>query len=156
MTPTRQRRLIMVGLVLLAVGVATALVVTAMSQNLTYLYTPVEVKSGKVPAQARFRLGGMVKAGSIERDPNSLKVNFLVTDGDADMLVEYNNILPDLFREKQSVIATGQMQGDRFLATEVLAKHDEKYVPRDVQEAMAKAHSKHDVPAPDAAKPASN
>jgi cytochrome c-type biogenesis protein CcmE len=93
----------------------------------------------------------MVKADSVKRAHDSLKVEFGVTDGDADLMVEYNGILPDLFREKQSVIATGTMQGGRFVATEVLAKHDETYVPRDVADAMAKAHAKHAVreePAP--------
>jgi cytochrome c-type biogenesis protein CcmE len=146
MNPTRKRRLIVVSLILGAVGIASALTVMALQQNMTYLYTPVEVLGGKVPAEARFRLGGMVKAGSVQRASDSLQVGFTVTDGDADMAVEYTGILPDLFREKQSVIATGRMQGGRFIASEVLAKHDENYVPRDVADAMAKAHAKHSVP----------
>ena len=146
MNPTRKRRLTIISLIVLAVGIATTLGVVALTQNVTYLYTPVEVQQGKVPADARFRLGGMVKAGSIRRATDSLKVEYVTTDGDADMTVEYHGILPDLFREKQSVIATGKMQGGRFIATEVLAKHDETYVPRDVADAMAKAHAKHDVP----------
>lgn len=145
MNPTRKRRLVVVSLILGAVGIAATLTVLALQQNITYLYTPVEVLGGKVPADARFRLGGMVKAGSIERASDSLKTGFTVTDGDADLAVEYTGILPDLFREKQSVVATGHMAGGRFVATEVLAKHDENYVPRDVAEAMAKAHEKHDV-----------
>jgi cytochrome c-type biogenesis protein CcmE len=112
---------------------------------MTYLFTPSEILAGKVPDGARFRIGGMVKQGSVERG-QSLTVAFVVTDGDGDMRVEYNGILPDLFRDNQSVIATGSMQGNHFLATEVLAKHDENYVPRDVAEAMSKAHRKHDVP----------
>ena len=144
MTPTRKRRLIAVALILLAVGIATALTVFALQQNMTYLYTPSEILAGKVPDKARFRIGGMVKDQSIERG-QSLTVAFVVTDGDGDMRVEYEGILPDLFREKQSVIATGSMQDGRFVATEVLAKHDENYVPRDVAEAMAKAHAKHAV-----------
>ena len=152
MTPTRRRRLIVVALVLAAVGIATTLTVLALQQNMTYLFTPSEVIAGKVPAQARFRLGGMVKSGSLLRSGDSLKVAFTVTDGDGETVVEYNGILPDLFREKQSVIATGTLAGDRFVATEVLAKHDENYVPRDVAEAMAKAHEKHKVPAEPAAK----
>jgi cytochrome c-type biogenesis protein CcmE len=154
MTPTRKRRLMLVGLILGAVTVATTLTVFALQQNMTYLYTPSEILAGKVPPDARFRIGGMVKDQSIERG-QSLTVAFVVTDGDGDMRVEYDGILPDLFREKQSVIATGSMQGDRFVATEVLAKHDENYVPRDVAEAMDKAHKKHQVndatPAPESA-----
>lgn len=146
MTPTRKRRFILVGLILLAVSVATTLTVFALQENMTYLFTPSEILSGKAPADARFRIGGMVKEHSIERG-QSLTVAFTVTDGDGDMRVEYEGILPDLFREKQSVIATGAMQGGKFVASEVLAKHDENYVPRDVAEAMQKAHRKHDVPA---------
>lgn len=146
MNPTRKRRLVVLSLILGAVGIAATLTVLALQQNITYLFTPVEVLAGKVPADARFRLGGMVKAGSIQRASDSLKTGFTVTDGDADMAVEYTGILPDLFREKQSVIATGKMDNGRFVATEVLAKHDENYVPRDVAEAMAKAHKKHTVP----------
>jgi cytochrome c-type biogenesis protein CcmE len=145
MTPTRKRRLVLVGLILLAVGTATALTVLALQQNMTYLYTPSEILAGKVPAGARFRIGGMVKEHSVERG-QSMTVDFVVTDGDGDMRVEYEGILPDLFREKQSVIATGEMHDGRFVATEVLAKHDENYVPRDVAEAMQKAHRKHSVP----------
>jgi cytochrome c-type biogenesis protein CcmE len=145
MNPTRKRRLVVISLILGAVGIAATLTVFALQQNITYLHTPVEVLAGKVPADARFRLGGMVKAGSIQRASDSLKTGFTVTDGDADMAVEYTGILPDLFREKQSVIATGKMENGRFVASEVLAKHDENYVPRDVAEAMANAHKKHDV-----------
>ncbi|MEZ5463089.1 cytochrome c maturation protein CcmE [Dokdonella sp.] len=145
MTPTRKRRLILVALILLAVGIATVLTVFALQQNMTYLYTPSEILAGKVPANARIRIGGMVKENSVERG-QSLTVAFVVTDGDGDMRVEYEGILPDLFRERQSVIATGSMQGDTFVASEVLAKHDENYIPRDVAEAMENAHRKHDVP----------
>ena len=145
MTPTRKRRLIMIGAILIAAAAATTLIVLALQQNMTYLFTPSEILAGKVPDGARFRIGGMVKQGSVERG-QSLTVAFVVTDGDGDMRVEYNGILPDLFRDNQSVIATGSMQGNHFLATEVLAKHDENYVPRDVAEAMSKAHRKHDVP----------
>ena len=152
MNPTRKRRLVVVSLVLGAVCIAAALTVMALQQNMTYLFTPGEINAGKAPATARFRLGGMVKADSLKRSSDSLKVEFVVTDGDGDTAVEYTGILPDLFREKQSVIATGALDGKRFVATEVLAKHDENYVPRDVAEAMAKAHEKHKVAEP--AKPA--
>ena len=142
MNPTRKRRLIVLSLIVGAVGVAAALTVLALQQNITYLYTPVEVLAGKVPGDARFRLGGMVKAGSIQRAGDSLKTGFTVTDGDADMAVEYTGILPDLFREKQSVIATGRMEGGRFVATEVLAKHDENYMPPEAADALKKAGHK--------------
>jgi cytochrome c-type biogenesis protein CcmE len=143
MTPTRKRRLIAVALILLAVGVAAALTVTALSQNMTYLFSPSETLAGKVPAGASFKLGGVVLESSIKRDPNSLKVDFVVTDRFKQIAVEYTGILPDLFREGQSVIATGKMQGDRFIAREVLAKHDESYMPKEVADAIAKAKSAH-------------
>jgi cytochrome c-type biogenesis protein CcmE len=143
MTPTRKRRLIAVGLILLAVGVATALTVTALSQNMTYLFSPTETLAGKAPAGASFKLGGVVLEHSIQRDPNSLKVDFVVTDRFQQIPVEYTGILPDLFREGQSVIATGKMQGERFVAREVLAKHDESYMPKEVADAIAKAKAAH-------------
>ena len=139
MTPTRKRRLIAVALILLAVGVAAALTVTALSQNMTYLFSPTETLAGKAPPGASFKLGGVVLESSIKRDPNSLKVDFVVTDRFKQIPVEYTGILPDLFREGQSVIATGKMQGDRFIAREVLAKHDESYMPKEVADAIAKA-----------------
>ena len=143
MTPTRKRRLIAVALILLAVGVAAALTVTALSQNMTYLFSPTETLAGKAPPGASFKLGGVVLESSIKRDPNSLKVDFIVTDRFKQIPVEYTGILPDLFREGQSVIATGKMQGDRFLAREVLAKHDESYMPKEVADAIAKAKAAH-------------
>jgi cytochrome c-type biogenesis protein CcmE len=139
MTPTRKRRLIAVGLVLLAVGVAAALTVMALSQNMTYLFSPSEVLAGHAPAGASFRLGGVVLEHSMQRDPSSLKVTFTVTDRFHDMPVEYTGILPDLFREGQSIVATGRMDGNRFEAREVLAKHDETYMPKEVADAIAKA-----------------
>jgi cytochrome c-type biogenesis protein CcmE len=108
MTPTRKRRLIAVGLILLAVGAAAALTVLALSQNMTYLFSPSEVLAGHAPAGASFRLGGVVLEHSLQRDPSSLKVTFTVTDRFHDMPVEYTGILPDLFREGQSIVATGR------------------------------------------------
>jgi len=143
MTPTRKRRLIAVALILLAVGVAAALTVTALSQNMTYLFSPTETLAGKAPPGASFKLGGVVLESSIKRDQNSLKVDFVITDRFKQIPVEYTGILPDLFREGQSVIATGKMQGDRFIAREVLAKHDESYMPKEVADAIAKAKAAH-------------
>lgn len=145
MNPVRKRRLIIATLVLLAGGIAGTLVVMALGSNLAYLYTPAEVLAGEASDRATFRLGGMVKKDSINRIEGTLETRFMVTDGDADMLVEYTGILPDLFRESQSVIVTGSMQGNHFVATEVLAKHDETYMPREVAEKMQVAHEKHHV-----------
>jgi cytochrome c-type biogenesis protein CcmE len=139
MTPTRKRRLIAVALILLAVGIATALTVTALSQNMTYLFSPTETLSGHAPPGASFKLGGVVLENSLKRDSASLKSDFVVTDRFHDIPVEYTGILPDLFREGQSVIATGKMDNGHFVAREVLAKHDESYMPKEVADAIAKA-----------------
>ncbi|BBD80574.1 cytochrome c maturation protein CcmE [Aerosticca soli] len=140
MNPTRKRRLTLVLLVLAAAGVAIGLGVFALQRNMNYLFTPSQVHSGAANGYATFRLGGMVKSGSIRRDPDSLKVTFTVVDAGGAMPVEYTGILPDLFRDNQSVIATGHMDNARFVATEVLAKHDETYMPKELKDAMAKAH----------------
>jgi len=140
MNPTRKRRLIIVMLVLAAALVAVGLTVFALQQNMNYLFTPSQVRAGQAEAYKTFRLGGMVKAGSIERSGDSLKVGFTVIDADGAMPVEYTGILPDLFRDNQSVIATGHMAGGHFVATEVLAKHDETYMPKELKDAMEKAH----------------
>ncbi|MCE5232327.1 MAG: cytochrome c maturation protein CcmE [Mizugakiibacter sp.] len=145
MNPTRKRRMTLVLLIVAAVGIAAALTVYALQQNMNYLLTPSQVLSGQGADYKTFRLGGMVKSGSLQRDAHSLRVDFAVTDGDHDLPVEYTGILPDLFRENQAVIATGHMDGGRFVATEVLAKHDENYMPKELAEAMGKAHAKHHV-----------
>ncbi|HEX6834654.1 MAG TPA: cytochrome c maturation protein CcmE [Rudaea sp.] len=139
MTPLRRRRLVAIGLILLAVGVATALTVTALSQNMTYLFSPSEVLAGNAQPGSAFRLGGVVLEHSLKRDPQSLKADFVVTDRFHDLPVEYTGILPDLFREGQSIVASGRMENGRFVAREVLAKHDETYMPKEVQDAIAKA-----------------
>ncbi|MFC5526123.1 cytochrome c maturation protein CcmE [Rhodanobacter ginsengisoli] len=141
MNPTRKRRLIIVILVILAAATAGGLGVYALQQNMNYLFTPSQVQSGQADGHRTFRLGGMVKAGSIQRGSDSLKVTFTVVDAGGAMPVEYTGILPDLFRDNQSVIATGHMDGARFVATEVLAKHDETYMPKELKDAMAKAHA---------------
>jgi len=139
MTPTRKRRLIVVSLVVAAVAVATALIVVTLGQNTNYLYSPSEVAAGNVPAGATFRLGGVVLEQSVHRASDSLKVDFIVTDRFKEMPVQYTGILPDLFREGQSIIATGRIDGGHFVATQVLAKHDETYMPREVRDAIEKA-----------------
>lgn len=139
MTPTRKRRLIVVSLVLAAVAAAAGLTVLALQQNMTYLYSPSEVDAGHAPEGSRFRLGGVVLEDSIKRSSDSLDVEFTVTDRYQEMPVRYTGILPDLFREGQSIVATGSMEGGRFVANEVLAKHDETYMPPEVADAIAKA-----------------
>jgi cytochrome c-type biogenesis protein CcmE len=143
MTPTRRRRLIVISLVLAAVGVAAGLTALALQQNMTYLYSPSEIAAGHAPADARFRLGGVVLEQSIKRASDSLEVAFVVTDRFREMPVEYTGILPDLFREGQSIVATGALKDGRFVATEVLAKHDETYMPKEVKDAIDKAKQAH-------------
>lgn len=150
MNPVRRRRLLWVIALVVAAGLATALVAMALQRNIAYLYTPSEVLRGEAGGHARFRLGGMVAADSFARAPGSLEASFRVTDGDAQLPVKYTGILPDLFREKQAVVATGRMQGDTFVAEQILAKHDENYMPKEVADKMGMAHKKHDVQAPQA------
>ena len=152
MHPTRKRRLLLIFALLAVAGVATALVAMALQRNVAYLYTPHEVLGGSAGenvrnGDARFRLGGMVAAGSFKRAPGSMEAHFEVDDGDARLPVVYTGILPDLFREKQAVVATGRMRDGVFVAEEVLAKHDETYMPKEVADKMGVAHKKHDVPA---------
>jgi cytochrome c-type biogenesis protein CcmE len=143
MTPTRKRRLIVISLILAAVGVAAGLTVLALQQNMTYLYSPSEIAAGHAPANARFRLGGVVLEQSIKRASDSLEVNFIVTDRFMEMPVVYTGILPDLFREGQSIVATGALKDGHFVASEVLAKHDESYMPKEVKDAIEKAKQAH-------------
>ncbi|HEX7339220.1 MAG TPA: cytochrome c maturation protein CcmE [Rhodanobacteraceae bacterium] len=139
MNAVRKRRLIIVGLVLAAVAVAVALSMFALQRNVTYMFSPTEVDAGKAPVGSTFRLGGIVEEGSIKHVKGTLKVDFVVTDRFHDMPVVYTGILPDLFREGQSVVTTGHMRGDRFVATQVLAKHDETYMPPEVAADIKKA-----------------
>lgn len=140
MNSTRKRRLILVTTVLAAATVAVSLTVFALQNNMNYLLTPSQVSSGAAGNYSTFRLGGMVKAGSVVRSTESLKVDFTVVDAHGAMPVQYTGILPDLFRDNQSVIATGHMDQGRFIATQVLAKHDETYMPKELKDAMAETH----------------
>jgi cytochrome c-type biogenesis protein CcmE len=141
MNPTRKRRLGLLLVVLLAIGVAGSLIVVALQHNVRYLLTPTEVMAGQTQGDHPFRLGGVVCEGSLLRTPGTLDVRFIVTDRVHQVPVRYTGILPDLFREGQSVIATGQMAGRDFHAEEVLAKHDETYMPKEVAEAIAKGRT---------------
>lgn len=135
MTP-RQRRMIWVGLLLLGVGIAAFLGLRAFQKNLLYFYTPYQVAQGEAPKGYPFRVGGLVVKGSVNRS-EGLKVRFEVTDGKASVPVIYSGILPDLFREGQGIISIGQMNAESvFEASEVLAKHDENYMPPEVNDAL--------------------
>jgi cytochrome c-type biogenesis protein CcmE len=139
MNPTRQRRLWMVLLVLLASAVGGSLIVWALQRNVTFLHSPSAVLAGEVPADARFRLGGVLLEGSVKRETGSLRVAFEVTDRFNSFPVVYDGILPDMFREGTSVIATGRIRDGQLVADEVLAKHDEQYMPKEVADAIAAA-----------------
>lgn len=146
MNPVRKRRLIIIGLVLAAAAVAAVLGIFALQRNVTYLYSPTEVGAGDSPEHGQFRLGGVVKEGTVKRAGDSLKVDFVVTDRFHDMPVVYTGILPDLFREGQSIVATGHMDDGTFVANNVLAKHDETYMPPEVADAIQKAEQAHKTP----------
>lgn len=137
MTPRRQR-LLTVALILTGVGLAVGLALQAFEENLLFFYSPSQVLSGEAPEGRTFRLGGLVTDGSMYREPGALKVRFTVTDNNESLIVFYEGVLPDLFREGQGVIANGTLQPDgSFLAEEVLAKHDENYMPPEVAEMLA-------------------
>lgn len=142
MNPIRRQRLWLAALVLLAGGVAGGLITLALQENMTYLHSPSDVIEGSAPSAGAFRLGGVVKEASIQRTAGSLAVSFVVTDRFQDVPVRFEGILPDLFREGQSVIARGRMEDGRFRAEEVLAKHDETYMPPEVAEKIAESHAK--------------
>lgn len=136
MNPVRKRRLIFVCLILLASSIAAAFISMALQENINYMYSPTEVREGKAKEMSRFRLGGVVCMGSIKRTDGTLDVHFNVTDGVRYVPVQFNGILPDMFKEGTSVIATGKTKGNIFIASEVLAKHDETYMPAEVAKNM--------------------
>ncbi len=142
MSPKQKRRLMATCLILAGVGIATALAVTALTDNISYLYSPSTVVENELEPGTRFRLGGVVLEDSIQRI-EGLKVRFAVTDRVLDHEVRYEGILPDLFREGQSVIAHGHLGDDGiFQADKILAKHDETYMPAEVMAAMEQAQDK--------------
>jgi cytochrome c-type biogenesis protein CcmE len=123
------------------VSIAGALALSAFRQNVTFYFVPSEVAAGKVSPGESIRLGGMVEQGSVQRVPGSLEVRFVVTDSHHDIPVTYDKVLPDLFREGAGVIAHGHLRSDgTFIADEVLAKHDEKYMPPKMAEALKTRH----------------
>jgi cytochrome c-type biogenesis protein CcmE len=140
MTP-RQRRLGLVVGILLGVSIAGVLALSAFRKNVTFFFDPSQVAAGQVPVGERFRLGGMVTQGTVQRAPGSLEVRFVVTDFAHDVPVSYSGVLPDLFREGAGVVAQGRLRSDgTFVADEVLAKHDEKYIPPAVAKSLKRRH----------------
>jgi cytochrome c-type biogenesis protein CcmE len=134
---TRHKRVALVLGGLAATGAITALVLNAFESNLVFFYSPTQVVAQEAPKQRTFRIGGLVEEGSVKRD--GVQVNFVITDTAKTVPVRYQGILPDLFKEGKGVVAQGQLQGDVFVAREVLAKHDENYMPPEAAEAMRNA-----------------
>lgn len=135
----RQQRMLAVGLAVAGLAVATLLSLQAFEENMMFFMDITEVAEGKAPADRNFRVGGLVVAGSVEREPGELEVRFKLTDTNNELDVLYAGVLPDLFREGQGIVAHGRMNdsGD-FVADTVLAKHDENYMPPEVAESLAK------------------
>ncbi len=135
----RQKRFAIVGGLLATVGVATALVLNAFQSNIVFFYSPSQIAAHEAPQSRTFRLGGMVQPGSLKRD--GTEVSFVVTDTAQTVAVSYKGILPDLFKEGKGVVAQGQLQGGVFVAREVLAKHDENYMPPEAAQALKQAQA---------------
>ena len=136
MTP-RRRRMLAMGSGLVCLAAATVLVLSAFEQNMLFFYTPTQIAQGEAPTGRRLRVGGLVEHDSVRREPGSLEVQFDVTDLEQTITVAYAGVLPDLFREGQGVVAHGSVTADgRFEADEVLARHDENYMPPEVAEML--------------------
>jgi cytochrome c-type biogenesis protein CcmE len=135
----KRRRLVFVVLGMLVLGGATALVLAAFEDSLVFFYSPTDIATKQLPADRRVRIGGIVEAGSIARGADGLSVRFVVTDLANTIPVSYRGVLPDLFREGQGVVAEGRLANGVFQADEVLAKHDEKYMPPEVVDALKKS-----------------
>jgi cytochrome c-type biogenesis protein CcmE len=137
MTPRRQRMLA-VGAIVIGIGIAVLLIVRALDSNIMLFLSPTKVMAGEAPADRPFRLGGHVVPGSFQREPGSLTATFTVTDNQSNVVVQYTGVLPDLFKEGQATVANGRLDTNGvFVADEVLAKHDENYMPPEVAEALA-------------------
>jgi len=137
----RQQRTLLVFAAVIGVGIAVALGLRAFQENLLYFYSPSQLVRGEAPADRRFRVGGIVVPGSVQRVAGSLTVAFTLTDTVQQVSVRYTGILPDLFREGQGIVTHGALGADGvFVADEVLAKHDETYMPPDVADSIKKAH----------------
>lgn len=134
----RQKRLLWISGGLLSVGLAVLFVLQAFNSNLVFFFTPTQVAAGEAPKARAFRIGGLVKEGSVDR--SQMTVRFVVTDTVREIPVQYQGILPDLFREGKGVVAQGKLDGEgHFVASEVLAKHDENYMPPEARQALKQA-----------------
>ncbi len=139
----RHKRIALIGGGLAVLGLVVALVLNAFQSNLVFFFSPTQVAAGEAPTGRSFRIGGLVKDGSIKREPDGVTLRFVMTDTEKDMVVAYKGILPDLFREGKGAVAQGKLGGDGiFLASEVLAKHDENYMPPEAAHAVGDAQAR--------------
>jgi cytochrome c-type biogenesis protein CcmE len=139
----RHKRVALIGGGLVVLGLVVALVLNAFQSNLVFFFSPTQVAAGEAPKGKAFRIGGLVKNGSIRREADGVTLRFVVTDTEKDMVVAYRGILPDLFREGKGAVAQGKLGNDGvFLASEVLAKHDENYMPPEAAKAVGDAHER--------------
>lgn len=134
----KHKRLTFVMIALLLLGVATALTLTALEEDIVFFHSPTDVKTKNIADGTRFRLGGLVEEGSVDKS-NQPTIAFKITDGDNTVAVSFKGLLPDLFREGQGVVTEGRLIGGAFVADEVLAKHDENYMPPEVADALKKS-----------------
>lgn len=141
MRPQRKKKLLLIVFLVAGVSAAVGLLMYSLSQNINLFMTPTQIADGEVPVGKTIRAGGLVVSGSVERSDTGLGASFLISDGQAEVKVIYEGILPDLFREGQGIVALGHVNENKeFIASEVLAKHDENYMPPEVQDALNKAH----------------
>jgi cytochrome c-type biogenesis protein CcmE len=140
MTPTRKKRLTLIVLMIVGVAVGVSFALKALNENIMFFFSPADILADKAPVNKEFRVGGLVVDGSLARPGEGLTVEFDLTDNDSVVKVKYTGILPDLFREGQGIIANGRLNDSgQFIASEVLAKHDENYMPPEVVDAMKKS-----------------
>jgi len=137
----RHRRIALIVAGVAGLAIAAALVLSAFQQNLVFFFTPSQVAAHEAPQGRAFRVGGMVEVGSVKRQPDGVTVHFTVTDTAKSMLVAYKGVLPDLFREGKGVVTQGRLENGVFVASEVLAKHDENYMPPAAADAVKKAQA---------------
>ena len=155
MTPLRRQRFILVGLLVLGVSVALGLALLALRENINLFFSPTQVKAGEAPQQTSFRLGGMVVEGSVRRPDDDLSVEFTLTDTVEQVTVTYKGFLPDLFREGQGIVAQGILNSNGlFEAKQVLAKHDENYMPPEVAKSMKENNRSGAIPSSEQYNPA--
>ena len=139
----RHKRFGLIALGVAALGLAAYLVLNAFEKNLVFFFTPTQVAANEAPKERTFRIGGLVQPGSVKRQPDGVSVQFVVTDTAKNIPVMYRGVLPDLFKEGKGVVTQGKLGADGvFVASEVLAKHDENYMPPEAAEALNKAHAK--------------